>query len=61
MVLDALEHPGPTNLARSGYDCSETRMPGAGEAPPDTYTKMADFSQGERTEREPPLKPYARP
>ena len=59
LVRYALKNPGPTDPEIiTEADCMKDRMPGAGEEP-DGLTDLADFSQGESTDHEPPLKPYA--
>lgn len=61
LVRDALLHPGPADPKIVGNeDCLRDRMPGA-DQPPAGAAALADWTQGEITDHEPPLKPYARP
>ena len=58
LVRYALKNPGPTDPSIiSEADCAKDRMPGVGEQP--DLGGLGDFSQGESTSSEPPLKPYA--
>lgn len=58
LVMDALERRGPADPARlpEGH-CQETAMPGSGSPPP---AGLPDWSSYQGTDKEPPLKPYAR-
>jgi triacylglycerol lipase len=59
LVRYALKNPGPADPSIiTEADCARDRMPGAGEEP--DLGAMGDFSQGESTDHEPPLKPYAK-
>lgn len=61
LVRNALMNPGAADPAIiTETDCAKDRAPGTGEEP-DGLSDMGDFSQGESTESEPPLKPYAKP
>ena len=61
LVMDALVNPGPARPDRLPPTvCAGTSMPGVGTPPPE-ISNLDDFSQGEPTDHEPPLKPYARP
>ena len=62
LVKDALTHAGPAraNRALNEDSCMHDRMPGAGEQP-DGLSDVADLTQGNHTDHEPRLKPYARP
>ena len=58
MVIDAFTHPGATDLDRLPTDvCLQAGMDGAG--PPGDFT-MPAYDESVWTDREPPLKPYAR-
>lgn len=58
LVVDALTHPGGTDLERMPADlCLQAGSEGA---TPDPITKFPDYDQGVWTDREPALKPYAR-
>lgn len=59
LVLDALTATGPADPERAGYDCARGAMEGSDD-PPEELTDMADWDQGKSTDKEPPLKPYAR-
>ena len=61
LVKDALVHRGPAKAGRALPDdaCDHDRMPGAGEEPAG-LSALADFTQGNNTDHEPRLKPYAR-
>jgi triacylglycerol esterase/lipase EstA (alpha/beta hydrolase family) len=57
LVVDALQHRGPAEVARIGENpCAATTVPGATAPPPEG----PDYSQGELVDHEPPLRPYAR-
>lgn len=61
LVMDALTQPGPARPRRlPATVCASGSMPGAGAPPPET-ANLADFSKGQPTDHEPPLKPYAQP
>ncbi len=62
LVRDALVHPGPADpRVVDTEDCARSAMPGA-EDPPEGFGELIDFTrEGELTDHEPPLKPYARP
>ena len=62
LVRDALLHPGPAHpRVVKPDDCARDRMPGADE-PPTGAAELVDFTrEGEYTDHEPRLKPYARP
>ena len=61
LVRDALLHARPADPdAVKTQDCLQDAMPGADE-PPTGAAKLVDWTQGEITDHEPPLKPYARP
>ena len=61
LVRDALLHRGPADPdVVETEDCLEDTMPGADD-PPSGVGDLQDFTaQGEITDHEPPLKPYAR-
>lgn len=61
LVRDALREPGSADRDVVGpEDCLRDRMPGVDE-PPQGLADMFDYTQGNATDHEPPLKPYARP
>lgn len=58
LVIDALEHRGPAEPSRLPADhCQETAMPGSTAPPP---SGLPDWAGYESSDREPPLRPYAR-
>ena len=61
LVRDALLNPGPADpKVVDAEDCLRDRMPGADD-PPAGAAALANWTEGEITDREPPLKAYARP
>lgn len=59
LVLDALTHDGAADVARMPADiCARDPMPGSSQPPPGF--DLADWREGELTDHEPCLKPYAR-
>jgi hypothetical protein len=67
LTIDALDHPGPADAGRSGYDCSQYAMPGvsafdiaAGEARLYGNVTLAFVYANDNTDHEPDLKAYAR-
>ncbi|MDQ5816414.1 MAG: lipase family protein [Actinomycetota bacterium] len=61
LVMDALTQPGPARPDRlPPLVCAGGSMPGIGTPPPG-LANLDDFSQGQPTDHEPPLKPYAQP
>lgn len=62
LVRDALLSPGPADpKVVKTHHCARTAMPGS-EDPPEGFGELIDFTRdGELTDREPPLKRYARP
>lgn len=61
LVKDALVSKGPADPKVVGIeDCARSAMPGS-ESPPAGAADLVDFTQGEITDHEPPLKGYAKP
>jgi triacylglycerol esterase/lipase EstA (alpha/beta hydrolase family) len=67
LTIDALDHPGPADAGRSGYDCSQYAMSGvsafdiaAGEARLYGNVTLAFVYANDNTDHEPDLKAYAR-
>ena len=61
LVRDALLTPGPADpKVVDSEDCLRDKMPGA-DKPPAGAANLADWTEGEITDHEPPLKDYAKP